>query len=103
MSQAADFCTVFLCDLSWTNAKDDALFQEISSTTITEINNYAKSIQRDNEYIYLDYADKSQNPLRSYGSDNLRKLRRIAREYDPKEVFQTMVPGGFKLAAAGPA
>ena len=94
---------MFQCNLAWKDSRDDGLFKTISDTTIAELNNYAKSVHGDNEYIYLNYADKTQNPLRSYGSNNLRKLRRIAREYDPQEVFQTLVPGGFKLAAAGPA
>lgn len=94
---------VFLCDLSWKDAKDDRLFKKISSSTITEIRNYAKSIGGDNEYIYLDYADKSQNPLRGYGIENLRTIRRVAKKYDPTAVFQRQVPGGFKLAAAGDA
>lgn len=94
---------MFLSDLSWKDEKDDGLFEQISSSTITEIRNYAKSIGGDDEYIYLNYADKSQNPLRSYGSENLRKLRRVAEKYDPTAVFQRQVPGGFKLAAAGPA
>lgn len=92
-----------MTDLSWKDSRDDRLFREISDSTITEINNYAKSINKDNEYIYLDYANKNQNPLRGYGSDNLRKLRIIAEQYDPEGVFQKLVPGGFKLAAAGSA
>lgn len=94
---------VFLCDLSWKDKKDDELFNQISSSTITEISNYAKSIGGANEFIYLDYAAKWQNPLRGYGLNNLRKIRRVAKKYDPKAVFQRQVPGGFKLAAAGPA
>ena len=94
---------MFQADLSWLDAKDDALFREIGQTTIKEINKYATSIKKANEYIYLDYADQTQNPLRSYGAANLRKLREVAKKYDPGAVFQTLVPGGFKLDAAGPA
>lgn len=85
------------------NAKDDGLFDRIGQATIQEINEYAQSIKKDNEYIYLDYAYQTQNPLRGYGPANLRKLREVGGKYDPAEVFQTLVPGGFKLAAAGPA
>lgn len=95
--------TVFLADLSWSKAKDDGLFKKIGQTTIDQIDKYARSINKANEYIYLDYADQKQNPLRSYGTANLRKLREVARKYDPEAVFQNLVPGGFKLDAAGPA
>lgn len=94
---------MFQLNLSWLNAKDDKLFKKIGHTTINQINHYAKSINKANEYIYLDYADQTQNPLRGYGAANLRKLRQVARKYDPEAVFQTLVPGGFKLDAAGPA
>lgn len=90
-----------MVDLSWQDPRDDGLFKQISDSTITEINNYAKSINKDNEYIYLDYAGKDQDPLHSYGSNNLSKLRKVAEQYDPNGVFQKLVPGGFKLAAAG--
>lgn len=92
-----------MVDLSWKDSRDDGLFKQISDSTITEINNYAKSINKDNEYIYLDYAGKNQNPLRSYGSTNVRKLREVAQQYDPDGIFQKLVPGGFKLASAGSA
>lgn len=68
---------------------------------VTELGNYAKSIGKDNEYLYLDYAYYTQNPLRSYGSKNLQKLRDVGRKYDPNQVFQIQVPGGFKLFNAG--
>lgn len=96
-------CLVFQANLAWKNPKDDALFTSIGQDTINRLSKYAKSIKKDNEYIYLDYAYETQNPLHSYGPDNLNKLRAVAKKYDPKEVFQKLVPGGFKLAAAGPA
>jgi FAD/FMN-containing dehydrogenase len=61
---------------------------------------YARSIGADNEYVYLNYADRTQNPLRGYGDENVEYMRRVAREYDPTEVFQHQVPGGFKVSAA---
>lgn len=85
------------------DAKDDALFEQIGQRTVRKISEYARSINKANEFIYLDYAAKNQNPLRGYGAANLRKLREVARKYDPEAVFQTLVPGGFKLDAAGPA
>lgn len=51
------------------------------------------------EWVYLNYADKSQDPLASYGVDNLRLMKEVAARYDPQQVFQTLNPGGFKLSA----
>ncbi|KAI1131761.1 hypothetical protein F5Y10DRAFT_275322 [Nemania abortiva] len=52
------------------------------------------------DWIYLNYADMSQNPLRSYGVDNLRRMEEVAVKYDPEQVFQRLCPGGFKISSA---
>lgn len=47
---------------------------------------------------YLNYADKeSQNPIASYGADVKARLQAVSKKYDPAGIFQTKVPGGFKL------
>jgi hypothetical protein len=68
---------------------------------IAELDEFAKSVGADNPWIYLDYAFATQDPLASYGEDNLQKIRDVAKKYDPEGVFQTMVPGGFKVSKAG--
>lgn len=50
------------------------------------------------EWIYLNYADRSQNPLATYGLENVRMMKDVAAKYDPEHVFQTLCPGGFKLS-----
>jgi hypothetical protein len=39
--------------------------------------------------------------LSGYGEKNLEHMRKVSEKYDPEGVFQTMVPGGFKLRNAG--
>ncbi|KAL6230855.1 hypothetical protein BDW75DRAFT_244443 [Aspergillus navahoensis] len=89
-----------LYDYSWDNAADDALFQRLCREAMAELDEYAKSIDKYNEYIYLNYADVTQNPLRGYGDDNVEFIRQVAERYDPDGVFQTQVPGGFKVSKA---
>ncbi|KAI4608051.1 hypothetical protein J4E83_009234 [Alternaria metachromatica] len=48
-------------------------------------------------YKYLNFAASFQDPLGSYGGVELGRIREVARKYDPTGVFQTQVPGGFKL------
>lgn len=50
------------------------------------------------DWTYLNYADKSQDPLGSYGEENVRRLQAIAMKYDPAQVFQQLYPGGFKIS-----
>ncbi|OBT82571.1 hypothetical protein VE02_08434 [Pseudogymnoascus sp. 03VT05] len=46
---------------------------------------------------YLNYADKQQNPIASYGPENVAQLQATSKKYDPKGLFQRQAPGGFKL------
>ena len=48
-----------------------------------------------NPFIYLNYADKSQDPFASWNAK--KHLLAVSKKYDPKGIFQTKVPGGFKL------
>lgn len=50
---------------------------------------------------FMNYADAYQDPLASYGADNVEKIRAAARRVDPKGIFQTKAPGGFKVTRAG--
>lgn len=51
------------------------------------------------EYKYINYATTSwQKPIRGYGTNSVRPLKRVSRKYDPHGVFQSQVPGGFKLS-----
>lgn len=92
---------LFQIDLSWQREEDDALFNKVGENMIDQLGGFAESIGGLNEYVYLPYAYRTQNPLATYGQENLDKLRQVATKYDPKGVFQTMVPGGFKLSADG--
>lgn len=47
----------------------------------------------------LNYAAADQEPLQSYGVDNMAKMRAAAAKYDPHGVFQRLCPGGFKVTA----
>jgi hypothetical protein len=50
------------------------------------------------EWEYLNYADFTQDPLSTYGSENVEFIRKVAKKYDPEGVFQTRFPGGFKIS-----
>lgn len=89
-----------LYDYSWSDAADDKLFRQTGIDALKELNEYAKSEGKFNEYVYLNYADRTQNPLRGYGQENLEYIKKVAETYDPDGVFQTQVPGGFKITQA---
>lgn len=53
----------------------------------------------DVDWEYLGYADCTQDPLSTYGAENVELMRNVALKYDPEGMLQTCVPGGFKLFA----
>ncbi|KAJ1325410.1 chitinase [Microdochium nivale] len=52
----------------------------------------------DVDWEYLGYADGGQNPLATYGTDNVAFLKEVAAKFDPEGVFQTRMPGEFKIS-----
>ncbi|KAJ5340574.1 hypothetical protein N7541_009698 [Penicillium brevicompactum] len=87
-----------LFDYSWKDEADDDLFNGLARSALGKLTSYSKSVGADNEYIYLNYADGSQSPLAGYGHKNVEYIRRVAKKYDSEGVFQTQVPGGFKIS-----
>jgi hypothetical protein len=84
-------------DIQWPSAKDDDTITTAAQTAISQINARAAALGLGHDFIYLNYAFPTQDPIASYGDDNVALLRAAARKYDPDAVFQRLVPGGFKL------
>lgn len=59
----------------------------------------ARSVETgtDVDFAYLNYADKTQDPISTYGEENVAFLQSVSAKYDPEQILQTRVPGGFKL------
>ncbi|OTA93930.1 hypothetical protein M434DRAFT_21159 [Hypoxylon sp. CO27-5] len=53
------------------------------------------------DWLYMNYAGKTQDVLASYGPDNVDRIRRVAAKYDPDRVFQKLCPGGWKITEVG--
>ncbi|KAI8716588.1 FAD-binding PCMH-type domain-containing protein [Fusarium sp. LHS14.1] len=65
---------------------------------IVNLEDFAMSQDSSVRFRYLNYAEPSQNPLGGYGVDNAQYIRDVVAKYDPKGLFQTRVPGGFKIS-----
>lgn len=81
----------------WDNAEDDDLFEGAMQTIISKSVALAKKMGTFYGYIYMNYAVPSDPVIQSYGLSNVRFLKSVSKRYDPQGVFQTLVPGGFKL------
>jgi hypothetical protein len=49
------------------------------------------------KWVYLNFAAGWQDPLGGYGEHVVRRLRGVARRYDPGGFWQKQLQGGFKV------
>lgn len=84
--------------IAYNGEEQDDLFRGMAHDVADELKAFAEPLDANNEFIYLDYADISQNPLKGYGEENVAKIKAAAQKYDPEEVWQKLVPGGFKIS-----
>ncbi|KAJ5333356.1 Bifunctional solanapyrone synthase [Penicillium brevicompactum] len=81
----------------WSNESDDQTIYAFINSFWKKVIAHAKDVGVYNEYIYMNYASMFQDPISGYGSSNKATLRKIAKRYDPKQVYQNLQPGYFKL------
>ncbi|KAI9760668.1 MAG: hypothetical protein M4579_001532 [Chaenotheca gracillima] len=81
----------------WTDPEDDEAIDDVTQDFIKKVDDYTKKQGQYKEWIYLNYAAQWQDPIASYGAQNLEKLRSVSKKYDPDQTFQKLVPGGYKL------
>jgi hypothetical protein len=58
---------------------------------------FAKERDLWHRYIYLNYADASQDVFAGYGEENRERLRGIQKQWDPEGLWSKLQPGGFKI------
>jgi hypothetical protein len=75
-----------------------AIAQTRMDRMVAELSRFSKELGDENRLVYMNYADESQDPLGSYGKKNVEHMKRVAARYDPMGVWQTRVPGGFKIS-----
>lgn len=86
-------------NIGWNLESDDAKVGQILQDTLAQVEQLTKSRKLYSEFLFPNDAYSSQDPMRNLGQNTYRKLKRIARTYDPAGIFQTRLPGGFKLRA----
>ena len=80
----------------WDGA-DEAVIESATQKFIKSVNEYTKSVEHFKPFLYMNYAYPTQDVINSYGRENVNFLRRVSRMYDPAQVFQRLVPGGYKM------
>ncbi|KAI6834743.1 hypothetical protein KC340_g7176 [Hortaea werneckii] len=87
----------FQWTLTWDDAEDDDFVEQQVRDAYNKAEHKAQKLGVQQKFIYLNYAAPWQDPIGGYGEDVVRRLREVSRKYDPTDVFQKQVPGGFKL------
>jgi len=86
-----------LLAITWNRPGDDELINSVAKTLLTQIERTTKAAGLFNRWKYLNYAANFQDPITSYGEASKANLQDVSKRYDPTGLFQTGVPGGFKL------
>ncbi len=84
----------------WLDPAYDAVMYQASQNWAVQTKKVTESLGTADPYLYHNFAAKTQKPFCSYGQENVEFLRKVSVKYDPKGVFQTLVPGGFKVSQA---
>ncbi|KAI1247340.1 hypothetical protein MGN70_011228 [Eutypa lata] len=81
----------------WKDQKDDDLILKTTEELVEQVDSDAAARGTAVPYKYLNYAFTGQDPIGSYGPENKKFLQAVSKKYDPEQLFQKAVPGGFKL------
>ncbi|KAK6194094.1 hypothetical protein LQW54_011779 [Pestalotiopsis sp. IQ-011] len=84
--------------VDWTNAEDDDLVRSVAIDTTAKWEELSSERGLDVSFFYMDDASRDQNPIATYGVENVNKLKSIAQKYDKNGLFQTQQNGGFLLS-----
>ncbi|ROT42886.1 putative oxidoreductase [Sodiomyces alkalinus F11] len=97
LDDRTDSLVVTVLNAAWGSAADDATVNAAARSLIDSLISDAQDLDAYDPFIYLNYAASWQDPIASYGSANVARLRRVRARYDPLKLFTKNVPGGFKL------
>lgn len=78
--------------------QQEAIANQYLAVLTASLGAYTESLEADIDWVYLNYAAPTQDPLKGYGEANVELIRTVANAYDPEGFFQTRVPGGFKIS-----
>ncbi|KHN94103.1 FAD-binding, type 2 [Metarhizium album ARSEF 1941] len=84
----------------WTDPRLDNMMEKARGELVETTSAIAKQDGSYHPFLYINYAAPFQQPLCGYGAASLANLRAVAKKYDPAQVFQKLMPGGFKLQRA---
>lgn len=91
----------FLLDIAWNGTQYDVQIRSLADQVMSRLAKYLHKVGALKDFQYINYSFQDQDPLGGYGIAALQKIKDASKKYDPAQVFQRLVPGGFKLKNAG--
>ena len=82
---------------TWNLASNSLLVSTAATKLMNKITAAAKARGTLHRWVDLNHATTGQSPINGYGAVVRAQLVAVSKKYDPKGVFQILVPGGFKL------
>jgi hypothetical protein len=97
LSSAGGPLVVLTLTVQYTSRSSDSIITSTTRGLFTSIEALASQTGDLNPWIYVNYADVTQDVIASYGAANVQKLNAVGARVDPRGFFQKAQPGGFKL------
>lgn len=97
LDRETDNAVMFQVQLMVNGEDQEKLGRERMVAFRQAVKQYSVDLGGEVDWEYLNYADFTQDPLSKYGQENVAHIREVAAKYDPVGVFQTRMPGGFKI------
>ena len=88
---------MWLLSCTVANAEQEKFLHDKSAAFAADLEAYARDIGVLRPWQYINYVDPTQDPITSYGEDNVRFLWEVSAKYDPTSFFQKRLAGGIKL------
>jgi hypothetical protein len=97
LNESDDDLIVVLLSVTWVLADRGPRITQALREFVDEVQAKAKELKVWNRYIEPNFAADFQDVMAGFGQNSLTFLRDTSLKYDPDKLFQTQVPGGFKL------
>ena len=97
LDKSGDDLQLYCLTVAWEHEADDEKIYGGMKNLLEIADQEAKANGVLDDYIFMNYAAPWQHPVSSYGQNNVKALRAASKKYDPQQIFQRAVPGGYKL------
>jgi hypothetical protein len=88
---------IVLVMTGWFDSSGDQAAQAKLKDYLAAATQKAKEMGVHSPYIYANYASGFQDVMGGYGEKSRAEMMSTSKKYDPIQLFQKQVPGGFKL------